>query len=79
MPRYAELIHGSSARIQRIRMTHCSGVRNDILYVMRRVNRGRRVCAFRGELCKAGDNQREALTVNDVPVEGIDLTWVGAR
>ena len=56
-----------------LRMTYLAGVGDDVLDIFRAVHLGRRVRALRGEVGEAGNLEGEALTVDDVPMELVEL------
>ena len=56
-----------------LRMTYLGGVGDDVLDIFRAVHLGRRVCALRREVGEAGDLEGEALAVDDVPMELVEL------
>lgn len=53
--------------------TYRRGIADNVLHIARRVDRARGIGAFLGERGVAGNHQREALAIDDVPVEGVNL------
>lgn len=65
----------------RSKISYCAGVSNDVLDILGRVDGVCRVRALGGEIGEAGNLEREALAVDDVPVELVELqiTWLSVR
>ena len=53
--------------------THCTSVSYDVRDVIGCIDRRCAVSAILGDVCEAWDDEGEALAVDDVPVERIDL------
>lgn len=55
------------------RGTHCAGVGHDVGDVLRGVDGVGAICALLRDVRVIGHDEREALAVDDMPVERIDL------
>jgi hypothetical protein len=56
-----------------IAFAYCASICDNVLYIARAIDLIRRICTFLGQLLKSGDLKREALTINSMPVERVDL------
>ena len=72
IPRYRNDIQQKLA-IYKLEWTHGRGERHNILDIIWSVDRSRVIRALLGDFQEAGDLEREALAIDDMPVEHVQL------